>query len=334
MMSQPNINETCILVAEVIGDNPLLDKIGRDETLRAVERSRKRAERSVDAYRGFVVTTEGRRLVAHFPRGENAILAAFDMRTRVKQLPPVSGVALSIHVVIHAASLDANSNLPDEEAVRLAGKLVMASPANQILATDEALEHMPEAMSSQMTVAGPIMVAEYGGSLHEFAEGVVPTASGNASASLSAGTENFSPTSTSLSLHQGEANDASPQAANTDFPAASHEQPRTSLILRHNGNNLSVSDNHPVVLAGREEGNDLVVIDRRASRHHARIEWRQNHFVLIDTSTNGTFLVDQAGNEVVLRRGEADLPAKGRIGFGYSPMEVGAEVVFFDIGQK
>jgi len=95
-----------------------------------------------------------------------------------------------------------------------------------------------------------------------------------------------------------------------------------------------VSDNHPVVLAGREEGNDLVIIDRRASRHHARIEWRQNHFVLIDTSTNGTFMVDQAGNEVVLRRGEADMPPRGRIGFGYSPTEVGAEVVFFDIGQK
>lgn len=332
MMSQPNINETCILVAEVIGDNPLLDKIGRDETLRAVERSRKRAERSVDAYRGFVVTTEGRRLVAHFPRGENAILAAFDMRARVKQLPPVSGVALSIHVVIHAASLDAGSNQPDEDAIRVAGKLVMASPANQILATDEALEHLPEAMSAQMEPAGPIMVTEYGGNLHEFAEGIVPTASGNASASLSAGAENFSPTSTSLSLHQDSGGTETP--AKASLVAEPHEQPRTSLVLRHNSNNLSVSDNHPVVLAGREEGNDLVVIDRRASRHHARIEWRQNHFVLIDTSTNGTFLVDQAGNEVVLRRGEADLPVRGRIGFGYSPMEVGAEVVFFDIGQK
>jgi adenylate cyclase len=335
MMSQPNMTETCILVAEVIGDNPLLDKIGRDETLRAVERSRKRAERSIEAYRGFAVSVDGRRLVAHFPRGENAVLAAFDMRARVKQLPPVSGVALSVHVVVHAGHLDANSNQPDLEAVTLAGRLVIAAPANQILVSDEAVERLPETMRGQMVAepASAMSVSGYTGALHAFPAGVVPTATSN-SAAVPPSVEAFSPTSTSLTMNQA-MREAAGQSSQAAFPTgAAHAQPRTTLMLRHNNNNLSVSDNHPVVLAGREEGNDLVIIDRRASRHHARIEWRQNHFVLIDTSTNGTFMVDQAGNEVVLRRGEADMPPRGRIGFGYSPTEVGAEVVFFDIGQK
>lgn len=327
------MTETCILVAEVIGDNPLLDKIGREETLRAVERSRKRAERSIEAYRGFAVSVDGRRLVAHFPRGENAVLAAFDMRARVKQLPPVSGVALSIHVVVHAGALDANSNQPDGEAITLAGRLVMSAPANQILVSDEAFEGLPEAMRGQMVAepASAISISGYLGSLHAFPAGVVPTASSN-SAAVPASAEPFSPTSTSL--NQGLREAAGLSAQGPIQAGVMHGQPRTTLMLRHNNNNLSVSDNHPVVLAGREEGNDLVIIDRRASRHHARVEWRQNHFVLIDTSTNGTFMVDQTGNEVVLRRGEADMPTRGRIGFGYSPTEAGAEVVFFDIGQK
>ena len=95
-----------------------------------------------------------------------------------------------------------------------------------------------------------------------------------------------------------------------------------------------VSDARPVLLAGREEGNDLVIADRRASRHHARIEWRQNRFVLIDTSTNGTYMVDDAGTEVVLRRREADLPTQGNIGFGYSPQEADAEAISFTVHHR
>ena len=334
MPSTPITTETCVLIAEVTGDNPLLDKIGGMETQRAVERSRKRAERSVEAYQGFSVSASGRRLVAHFPRGENAVLAAFDMRARVKQLPPVSGVALSVHVVVHAGTVETTSNQPDDASLGLLGKLIAVSPANQILITSEASVRLPEVMRGQLVAEPPssIAVPGYTNAVYAFPAGMTPTATSSMAATPSA-VEPFSPTSTSLSLNQAALDTASHSQSPAFSPAAAAPL-RTSLMLRHNKNNLSVSDHHPVVLAGREEGNDLVIADRRASRHHSRIEWRHNHFVLIDTSTNGTFMVDDAGNEVVLRRGEADLPMRGRIGFGYSPTEVGAEVVFFDIGQR
>jgi len=334
MTSTPITTETCVLIAEITGDNSLLDKIGGIETQHAVERSRKRAERSIEAYQGFAVSADGRRLVAHFPRGENAVLAAFDMRARVKQLPPVSGVALSVHVVIHAGTVETASNRPDEAALALAQKLVSASPANQILISGEGYTRLPESMRKQLVAEPPssIAVPGYTERVYAFPPGVTPTAT-SSTAATPASIEAFSPTSTSLSINQS-ALDTTNHSESPVFSPAANAPQRTSLMLRHNKNNLSVSDHHPVVLAGREEGNDLVIADRRASRHHSRIEWRHNHFVLIDTSTNGTFMVDDAGNEVVLRRGEADLPNRGRIGFGYSPTEVGAEVVFFDIGQR
>lgn len=334
MTSTSNSTETCVLIAEVTGDNPLLDKIGAMETQRAVERSRKRAERSVEVYQGFAVSADGRRLIAHFPRSENAVFAAFDMRARVKQLPPVSGVALSVHVVIHTGRIEDASNQPDEASLSLASKLIAVSPANQILISSETAARLPEGMRHQLVAEPPSSVAVpgYNDAVYAFPAGVIPTTGSHAAPPLAA-VETFSPTSTSLSIQQSSL-DASDHSQPPVFTPAAPAPQRTSLMLRHNKNNLSVSDHHPVVLAGREEGNDLVIADRRASRHHSRIEWRHNHFVLIDTSTNGTFMVDDAGNEVVLRRGEADLPLRGRIGFGYSPTEVGAEVVFFDIGQR
>lgn len=324
MTSQPN-PDTCVLIAEVTGDAPLLDKLGAMETQRAVERCRNRAERSVDAYQGHIVQADGRTLIAHFPRSENAALAAFDLRARVKQLPPVSGVALSIQVAIHAGPLDAASQHPQAEVLADARKLLSAAPSGLILVSSSGAAALPENIRSQLSVE---KIAGYAQDTFAFGSSNAPAAAASPDA--------YSPTATSVCLDQS-AFDTTTHSQSPVFnqaaPVPAPAPQRTSLMLRHNKNTLSVSDNHPVVLAGREEGNDLVIADRRASRHHSRIEWRQNHFVLIDTSTNGTFMVDDAGHEVVLRRGEADLPARGRIAFGYSPTELGAEVVFFDIGQ-
>ncbi len=47
---------------------------------------------------------------------------------------------------------------------------------------------------------------------------------------------------------------------------------------------------HPVIAIGRSAENDLVLKYPRVSRKHARIENRQGKFVLVDTSSNGTFV--------------------------------------------
>jgi adenylate cyclase len=323
-----SVTETCVLVAEVIGYDLLFDKIGQIETFRAVERSRKRAERSVDAYQGVTVSAKERCLVAHFPRADNAILAAFDMLTRVKQLPPVSGVALSVHIAIHGTRLDAESQQPEPDAITLASGLVAASAPNQILVSSETLPLLSDAMSRQLIAepADSVTVAGYHNTLYT----AFPQSHSHTHGD---GEEAFSPTSTSLSIANPdhlEATDPAPQAL-----SPSNGTPlRRSLVLRHRSNNVVVSDSRPRIVAGREEGNDLLVLDPRVSRHHARIELRAHGFVLVDSSTNGTFMIDEAGREHILKRNEMGLPDHGRIGFGYSPAETGAEVVYFDIAQK
>lgn len=310
-------SDACILIAEITGDAPLLGKLGAMETQRAVERSRNRAERSIDACEGQTLEAQGRTLIALFARSESAAQAAFDLRDRVRQLPPVSGVMLSVRASIHYGRLEASGQHPVDAAMSRTRQLVSASAAGQILISKEAADTMPALLREHLEAA------ELDG------QGEVFVFRGN--------------TLPQLSKQGSEAGAVTPVAATETAPRASEDvappanqaaATRSSMMLRHNKNMLSVSDNRPVILAGREEGNDLVIADRRASRHHARIEWRQGRYILIDTSTNGTFMTDEAGNETALRRAETELPARGRIGFGYSPMEAGAEVIFFDIGQR
>ena len=52
------------------------------------------------------------------------------------------------------------------------------------------------------------------------------------------------------------------------------------------------------------------------SRVHARIDFRKNRFVLIDESTNGTYVQPDGGEEVYVRRDSTELAGSGVIGMG------------------
>jgi hypothetical protein len=103
------------------------------------------------------------------------------------------------------------------------------------------------------------------------------------------------------------------------------------LRLRHQQDVLFAEEQRPVILLGRELGNDVVIMDPRASRQHARIERRRDGFVLVDTSTNGTYVSTEPGQEACVRSSEMKLVGPGRIGFGYSANDIARDLVFFEL---
>jgi len=82
-----------------------------------------------------------------------------------------------------------------------------------------------------------------------------------------------------------------------------------------------------VLRIGRDAANDIVVATENASRIHARIFTREDHFVIVDQSSNGTFLMADGSREVRLRRSEALLGDRGWIGLGRSAARHGDHVL-------
>lgn len=113
-----------------------------------------------------------------------------------------------------------------------------------------------------------------------------------------------------------------------DAPAV---PPDTRLRLRHDGAEIILGPDRPTALLGRDNHCDIVVRDTRASRNHGRIERRRDKYVLVDQSTNGTYVTPQGEPEFVLKREEAILRGRGRIAFGHSHREAGPEILEFDI---
>ena len=80
---------------------------------------------------------------------------------------------------------------------------------------------------------------------------------------------------------------------------------------------------------GRDQQNDVVIADKMASRLHARIERRRDKFVLVDQSSNGTYVKIDDEPEMQLRREEMILRGRGRVSFGHAHSSEGEEVLTF-----
>jgi hypothetical protein len=104
------------------------------------------------------------------------------------------------------------------------------------------------------------------------------------------------------------------------------------IRLTHQGKETSYKD---TIYFGREAaGNHVVVADPMASRRHAKVELRAGKFVLVDQSSNGTFVVIGGNAELQLKREEMILYSSGKFAFGHSTASPGAEVIEFSCDFK
>ena len=80
---------------------------------------------------------------------------------------------------------------------------------------------------------------------------------------------------------------------------------------------------------GRANDCDLIIDADMASRHHAEIVYRKGKFVLIDQSTNGTFVKHQGGKEIYVQSEEVPLNGSGFISLGKSVTVDNENLVYF-----
>ena len=103
----------------------------------------------------------------------------------------------------------------------------------------------------------------------------------------------------------------------------------TRLRLRFDDRELLVEERHSSLTIGRADDNDVVVKGHLISRQHARIEISRNTFVLIDQSTNATFVQTVNGDESFLRHDSLKLNGEGMIGLGRVPEQDSPHTIHF-----
>jgi adenylate cyclase len=101
------------------------------------------------------------------------------------------------------------------------------------------------------------------------------------------------------------------------------------LRIRFQDREIVMDEQRPNIAIGRAEDNDVVVKGNLISRLHARIEISRNKFVLIDQSTNGTFVQTAEGEESFVRRDSLQIKGTGMIGLGRLPDDESPQTIRF-----
>ncbi len=93
-------------------------------------------------------------------------------------------------------------------------------------------------------------------------------------------------------------------------------KPTLVLLMRYDQKELRFGGKDGTFTIGRHKHCDLVINEELASRQHVTLESKRGKFYLVDRSTNGTWLRNETGRVMFLRREEILLPPTGDISFG------------------
>ncbi|MDA0190129.1 MAG: adenylate/guanylate cyclase domain-containing protein [Proteobacteria bacterium] len=291
-------SELSILFADVSGSTRLYEKLGDTEALHAVDRCLKRMERGVDGFRGRIVKTIGDEVMAIFPTADDAFQAAIEMQQRVSDLPPVSGVKLAIRVGFHHGPVIEEGGDVFGDSVNTAARLAGLAKAGQVLTSSQTQAALSSLLQMSTRDLEEFSVKGKADGLHVFE--VIWQ-------------ESDELTMKADSIRPGSGSDGLPR-----------------LCVRYGDKELILDGKQVLLTMGRDVASDIMVRDRRASRHHARIERRGDKFVISDLSTNGTYVTLTGEPEFFLRREEVVLRGSGSICFAASGSSPDADCAEFE----
>ncbi len=278
--------EVAILFADVVGSTQLYEKFGDSKASETVALCLDVMKDATHQFNGTVIKTIGDEVMSTFPSVDEAMAAAAQMQARISGDSESSGqhIPVSIRVGCHFGPVVQEQNDIFGAAVHTANRMTSQAKARQVVISGTTVEHMsPE----WRKLTRQIDVATVRGRLDEVALFEL--------------------------LWQ-------PDEATSMLPTIEWEnrgrRANTRLTLTFRDKSVVVDEKRKSINIGRADDNDLVVKGNLISRIHARIEQRRGRFILIDQSTNGTFLHNVQGEEKFIRRDSIELAGEGIIGLG------------------
>lgn len=288
--------DVCVVFADVSGSTRLYEKLGDSQALAAVEACVDAMKRATLLNKGRVVKTIGDEVMAVFDNAAQGMQAVCEMQQRIDELPPPApGVKLAIRSGFHCGRALIENDDVFGDTVNTAARMAGLAKAGQIITTAAAVAALPDLLRQSCREIDALAVKGKADDVR------ICEVIWQENAEL-----------TMLSTRMA--------------PAIPVE---IRLRLRHGSNELILGPARPLVTLGRGADSDIVIQDPRASRSHAKIERRRDKFVLVDMSSNGSFVTMHGERELALKREETILRGSGRIVFGHPWAPEVAETVEF-----
>ncbi len=287
--------ELAIVFADVVGSTKLYEQLGdlraRDMVGICIEVMRAATEQN----QGTVIKTMGDEVMATFPTADDALNAAAQMQKQISTHPAlrVDDHTVAIRIGCNFGPVVVENRDIFGSAVHTANRMTSQAKAGQIMTTESLVDQLSNEWRASVR---QIDIATLKGRSSEVALFEV--------------------------LWQ-------PEETTSMVPTipARNRAKQLRLRLRYQGQELYVDESRANVNIGRAEENDLVIKGNLISRLHARVEVNRNKFMLIDQSTNGTFVLGKDGEEAFVRRDSMQIRGEGLIGLGKAPDSNSSQVI-------
>ena len=276
--------EVAILFADVVGSTRLYDEFGDTQASETVAACLNVMKDATNQFNGTVIKTIGDEVMSTFKTADEAMGAAVMMQTRISaDSKQEDSVPVSIRIGCHYGPVVQEQNDIFGAAVHTANRMTSQAKASQIVISGFTVNKMSPGLREQTR---QIDVATVRGRMDEVA----------------------------LYEFLWNPDEATSMLPTIEWESRAHRTSR--LVVSFRDQTVELSDQRKGISLGRADDNELVVKGNLISRIHARVEMRRGKFLLIDQSTNGTFLQNLQGNESFIRRDSVELTSEGIIGLG------------------
>jgi len=293
-MDHPATN-VAVLFADVSSSTKMYDLLGNAEAQATIERCLAIARRACEEWGGRIIKTIGDEIMAAFPAPDAAAHAAMQIQLRVSVQRTSRGAPITMHVGFHFGPAIENAGDLFGDSVNVASRLAELSGSGQIFTSAQTAAELSPAMKKRTRDqdAQTLRGKEQDIRVYE--------------------------------LIWQDSEDELTMMTPRPAPASASAK----VKLRHGTRDIELGGGKSVLTLGRDQQNDVVIADRKASRLHGKIERRRDKFVLIDHSSNGTYVTVEGESEIILRREELILRGRGRMSFGHAYADDPAEFLAF-----
>lgn len=281
--NQPSNNQCAIMFADIAGSTRLYNQLGDNKAESLISRRLTSMRNITSNHNGRVIKTIGDEIMCQFPTAVQATFAAKEMH--LDKATDNETEALDIRIGLHFGNIIEKDGDIYGDTVNIAARMTAIAKTNQIITTENFIRLLNKDLTTNTRLFDNAHV-----------KGI----------------------DKEIKIYQilWEDNNV------TTFATTQHIQQiiqsQVSVVLKFNNEEKIYAgrDLATPLSIGRDSTCDITVDSKFASRSHVNLEFRRGKFVLIDHSTNGTYVKLRQQNEIFIRREQIPLVGDGHISLG------------------
>lgn len=281
--------ELAVLFADVVGSTRIYEALGDQRARDIIAVCIDLMQGATEKNRGTVIKTIGDEVMATFPTADDALNAAAQIQRTICSHPALQaeGQQVAVRIGCHFGPVVLEKHDVFGATVNTANRMTSQAKSGQIMTTAATVELLSPDWRASVRQIDLTALSVQGAEVMLY--------------EVIWQTDDITSMLPSINLGGG----------------ADRRALRLRLVL--SDRELVLDETRPQMTIGRAEENDVVIRGNLISRIHARIELSRSKFLLIDQSTNGTFVNSVNGEEAFVRRDSMQLKGVGLIGLGKVP---------------